>query len=127
MRAAGIPAVVDYTPMGKTCREPRGRPATVAGRGRQSMSIGVRQGRSTTFTITRGSVQPGQTLVIMSSLGSGASSVGTVIVQGPVAPCDLVDGPPLPARRSGDTGPGFSTGGAAGGSKGASPSTHTGP
>lgn len=27
LRAAGIPAVIDYTPPGKACREPRGRPA----------------------------------------------------------------------------------------------------
>jgi hypothetical protein len=124
LRAAGIPAVVDYTPAGKMCRAPRGRPATVVRR--KSIRIAVREGRTTTFTISRGSVGPGQTLVIMSSMGSGASSLGTELVEGPVATCELVDAPPPPAPRPGDTGPSFSTGGAAGG-KDAGPSTHTGP
>jgi hypothetical protein len=128
LRAAGIPAVVDYTPIGKMCRAPRGRPATVVGR--KSMKIGIREGRSTTFTITRGSVRPGQTLVIMSSIGAGASSLGTEVVEGPVAPCQLIDAPPLPApgpSKGGARGPSFSTGGAKRGGTTAGPSTSTHP
>jgi hypothetical protein len=121
LRAAGIPAVVDYTPMGKTCRQPRGRPAT----SHQKMSMGVRQDdHAATFTIPRDSVGSGQTLVIMSSVGSSVSSIGTQIVEGPVAPCQLVDAPPLPAKGGADSGQHFSTGGA---KAGTARSTHTGP
>jgi hypothetical protein len=130
LRAAGIPAVVDYAPAGKMCREPRGRRATGRPtRGRAAMGVGV--GQSTTFTIPRGQLQPGQTLVITSSTGSSVSSVSTQIVEGPVAPCELVDAPPLPAPGSTsgkpDSGPSFSTGGAKAGGARVGPSTHTGP
>jgi hypothetical protein len=128
LRAAGIPAVVDYTPFGKMCREPRGRPAAT---GHQMGSMGVGEGSHVaTFTIPRGEVRPGQTLVITSSVGSSVSSLGSEIVEGPVAPCELVDAPALPAPGSGggaDAGQGLSTGGANAGSTSAGPSTHTGP
>jgi hypothetical protein len=124
LRAAGIPAVVDYTPIGKMCREPRGRPATG---GREQASVGVREDRSATFTITPGEVRSGQTLVITSSVGSSVSSLGSQIVEGPVAPCELVDAPPLPPAGGADTGPSFSTGGADAGATRVGPSTHTGP
>jgi hypothetical protein len=142
LRAAGIPAVVDYTPFGKTCREPRGKPASggrtdlrrtgVAPPGNgHPMSMGVRVGdHSATFTIPRDSVGPGQTLVITSSVGSGFSSLGTEIVEGPVAPCQLVDAPPPPAPGAGgkDSGPHFSTGGKQEGTvTEAAPSPRTGP
>ncbi|HTE62715.1 MAG TPA: hypothetical protein VK631_20335 [Solirubrobacteraceae bacterium] len=128
LRAAGIPAVVDYTPAGKMCREPRGRAATG---GHGPMRVGVRHGGSATFTIARGDVRAGQTLVITSSVGSAVSSLGTQVVEGPVAPCELVDAPPLPpiGQRPGDadSGPSFSTGGANTGATSAGPSPHDGP
>jgi hypothetical protein len=128
--AAGIPAVVDYTPMGKMCREPRGRPATPGHA--MSLGVSVRGGHSATFTLPRGDVEPGQTLVITNSVGSAASSVGTEIIDGPVAPCQLVDAPPLPGPARGpsaggaSSGQSFSTGGASGGTQ-VGPVTHTGP
>jgi hypothetical protein len=127
LRAAGIPAAVDYAPIGKMCREPRGRPAPAAG-GRHSMGMRAGEDGATTFTIPRGDVRAGQTLVITASVGASVSSVGTAIVEGPVAPCRLVDAPPLPSPRAGgaDTGPSLSTGGADAGA-GTDPSTHTGP
>jgi hypothetical protein len=127
LRAAGINAVVEYTPFGKTCREPRGRPATAGGR--HSMGMRTGEGGATTFTIPRGDVGAGQTLVITASTGASASSVGTAIVEGPVAPCELVDAPALPAPGAGgaESGPSFSTGGAGAGATSVGPSTHTGP
>jgi hypothetical protein len=127
LRAAGINAVVDYTPFGKTCREPRGTPAAAGGR--HSMGMRTGDGGATTFTIPRGGVGAGQTLVITASTGASASSVGTSIVQGAVAPCELVDAPALPAPGAGgaDDGPSFSTGGAGAGATSIGPSTHTGP
>jgi hypothetical protein len=102
LRAAGIPAVVNYTPLGKTCRQPRGRPAgapnhpvssTVSG-----TSIGGGSpGATATFTISRDMVSSGQTLVIQTSGGAGATSIGMGVVEGPVSPCVLVDAPQPPA------------------------------
>jgi hypothetical protein len=106
LRAAGIAAVVNYTPLGKACREPRGRraapPQSPTG---ASVSGSSATGHASSFTITRNMVGVGQTLVIMTSGGDGASSVGMEVVQGPVSPCKLVNAPapPFPARE------GFST------------------
>jgi hypothetical protein len=75
-------------------------------------------------------VRPGQTLVITSSVGSSVSSLGIELVDGPVAPCELVDAPPPPAGAPGtgaDKGQSFSTSGADSGTTQAGPSTHTGP
>jgi hypothetical protein len=132
LRAAGIPAVVDYTPIGKMCRQPRGRLGSGGPPTNHPTSVGVRADHSATFTIPRGDVRPGQTLVIMSSVGSSVSSLGIEIVDGPVAPCTLVDAPPPPVGGGPGTGgagsgQGFSTGGPNAGSTDAGPSTHTGP
>jgi hypothetical protein len=128
LRAAGIAAVVDYTPPGKMCREPRGR--TAAGGGGATTTT-VRENHSATFTIPRGDVRAGHTLVITSSVGSSLSSLGVEIVEGPVAPCELIDAPPPPTGGPGtggsNTRQGFSTGGANAGATPAGPVTHTGP
>jgi hypothetical protein len=131
LRAAGIAAVVDYTPVGKMCREPRGRPAGGAAGGGHPMSTSVRADHSASFTIPRGDIQPGTTLVITSSVGSSVSSLGIALIDGPVAACTLVDAPPPPPGGPGsggtESGRSFSTGGARGGGTQAGPSTHTGP
>jgi hypothetical protein len=93
--AVGIPAVVYYTPVGKTCAEPLGTPA--ARRGSFQTSSGTsRSGHSVSFTLPADIVGPGQTLVIMTSGTTGVgsfSSVGMGVVQGNVGPCRLVDAP----------------------------------
>jgi hypothetical protein len=112
LRAAGVPAVVDYTPAGKTCRQPRGtapsgssgKAAAVSGAKRTGSAIASTPSGATTFTITRGSVTPGETLVVMTSGGGdGPTSLGIAIVSGAVSPCELVDAPPLPAPGAGDS------------------------
>jgi len=129
LRAAGIPAVVDYTPNGKMCLEPRGRPA-ISGHAMR-MGVRVRADHSATFTISRGGVQPGQTLVVTSSVGSSVSSLAAEVIAGPVARCKLVDAPPLPPPGPNANGPhirsGFSTSGGESGGTPAGPVTHTGP
>jgi hypothetical protein len=136
LAAAGIPAVVDYTPIRKMCREPRGRPAS-AGHP-MTLGVGVREGRSATFTIPRGNVRPGETLVITSSVGSSASRLGVEIIDGPVAPCELVAAPPpaAPGQSTGGatSGPSFGAGGTSFSTHDArpdgsriGPSTHTAP
>jgi hypothetical protein len=110
LRAAGINAEVDYTPAGKACRQPRGRTAQPPNGG--PGTVGVRMtsnGGSSTFTVSRNMVGPGQTLVIATSGGTGPSSVGMQVIGGPVSPCVLVDAPGVPA------GPAFSTHGQFGG------------
>jgi hypothetical protein len=126
LQAAGIPAVVDYTPAGKTCRQPRGRPAPAPSRPAEARVAGsTAKGGSTRFTISRNMVSSGQTLVIATSGGDGPTSVGMEVVQGPVAACQLVNAPAPPADAAGA----FSTHGSA---KGTSTGTetrslHTGP
>jgi hypothetical protein len=133
LRAAGIPAVVDYTPVGKMCRAPRGR---LAPSGHPfGMRVGVRGGdHSATFTLSRGDLRPGETLVINSSVSSSVSALGMQLVDGPVAPCELVDAPALPKPGPGTPGTSgtsggssFNTGGPESGSSAAGPVTHTGP
>ncbi len=131
LRAAGINAEVDYTPAGKACREPRGRAAAPpsGGPGVVGVRVNGANGGSSTFTVSRNMVGPGQTLVIATSGGTGPSSVGMQVIAGPVSPCTLVDAPGTPP------GPAFSTHGQFGGSsagpvtRGARPSgpplTHT--
>jgi hypothetical protein len=100
LRAAGISAVVNYTPSGKSCREPRGREGAPPNNGPASVSGTVVKGGVATFTVTRNLVGSGQTLVITTSGADGPSSVGMQVVQGPVSPCVLVDAPAPPPGAS---------------------------
>jgi hypothetical protein len=100
LNAAGSRAVVNYTPAGMTCREPRGaHPAAPLGSASAAVS-GVRSaaGSSTTFRITRSMVTPGQTLVITTSGANttGPTSIGIQVVQGAVSPCTVVRAPSVP-------------------------------
>lgn len=115
LRAAGINAEVDYTPAGKACRQPRGRVAPPSSGGPAVAGVRV-AGGSTTFTISRNMVGPGQTLVIATSGGTRPTSVGMQVIDGSVSPCVLVDAPGMPA------GPAFSTHGRLGGNS-AGPTT----
>jgi hypothetical protein len=111
LRAAGVPAVVDYLPPGKTCREPRFRPAAgPRSSGRTSTETRRGEGGVTTFTISRGELRPGETLVITSTVGT-FSSLGMAIAAGPVAPCEQIDVPAgkLPPPPPGGGGPGAGT------------------
>jgi hypothetical protein len=125
LRSAGVPAVVDYTPPDKACREPRGAAPSGAGGKSSTVSRAKAAGGgmssapdgSTTFTIKRGSVRPDETLVLTTRRGADVSSVGIEIIEGAVAPCQLVDAPPAPT-------PGASEGSSAGADE--SPSSGTG-
>jgi hypothetical protein len=115
LRGAGIAAVVDYTPTGKACREPRGRHAgPLHGPTGGSFSGSSDTGHSASFTISRSLVGAGQTLVIMTSGGTGPTSVGMEVIRGPVSPCQLVDAPAPPPAGAG----GLSTQGAPQGTAG---------
>jgi hypothetical protein len=103
LAAAGITAVVDYVPAGKTCQQPRYQPASPTAQ----KNINVTTDRtSATFSITKGQLTSNETLVIESSLGQSFVSIGLGVAEGSVAPCTLVD-----ANVPSSGGGGTSTGG----------------
>jgi hypothetical protein len=121
LRAAGVPAEVDYLPQGKTCRDGRFEPART---GRFSANLSQRDDGSISFTVGAGDLRPGQTLVMMTSgSAQGPASIAVTIAQGDVAPCVPVDAPaaegtlpdPPPgagaASESSESGPSLETGG----------------
>lgn len=130
LRAHGVPAIVDYAPEGKACRQPRGHAPSQSSQhgGASRMAVGsqmsVDASGAATFTISLGQFGPGQSLVIESSVGQALSSIGIAVVEGTVAPCELVDAPaPSAQRAGGDTGPSLTT---SNGDSGPSTSTKAG-
>ena len=124
LRAAGIPAVVNYAPEGKGCRGP-GTPARVRGLGPVHAGVAgsAAPGQPATFHLSRKMVPAGETLVMTARGANGPASVGVAVVKGRVSSCTPVDvGAPPP-------GGGLSTGGRGYGvSSGTdSPSLHVGP
>ncbi len=109
LRAAGVPAVVKYLPIGKSCKEGWFQPVRGAA-GTGSVSGSRQDGASgpTTFTIDPGTLGPDQTLVITTSTGrapgpvaaEGAgelhmTAIGMAVAQGPVGECEVVTAPPV--------------------------------
>jgi hypothetical protein len=116
LRAAGVPAEVDYLPLQQTCREPRfepapGRPFALLG----GMAIPVTMGAVSTGptelerqlrrmlsfrlrTGEAGDLRAGETLVITSRQGrhpradtpQTMTSISLAIAEGDVAPCDPI-------------------------------------
>jgi hypothetical protein len=118
LRDAGIRAVVQYLPGGKTCKQPWFTPAflpdsTPSAGSRPAIRGGVQQTSNghTRFTISR-NLPADQTLVIMTQVASGGkasgaggpTSIGIAFARGEVEPCEVVDatagsqplGPPPP-------------------------------
>jgi hypothetical protein len=118
LRAAGVPAEVDFLPLAEACREPRFEPAptrelkllggmpvpmtvgeVTTGPSEPQLERGLR--RMLSFTVHAGDLKTGETLVITSRKGphpraerpQTMTSVTFAVAQGPVAPCD-----PVPAR-----------------------------
>ncbi|MFG1942392.1 hypothetical protein [Nonomuraea sp. NPDC048826] len=83
----GVNAAVDYLPEGQTCQGRRGEPAESAGRMESSMRA---EDGGVVFTITKGAVGSGETLILaVSGGGSGKapSAMQLSIVKGEVAEC----------------------------------------
>jgi len=98
LREAGVPAVVEYLPFGKGCRQPWFTPAGPStGGGAVRSAVGGSSGGPTTFTVTR--PPAGQTLVITTHTGPGAPDgheavgIGIGHALGTVPPCRVVDDP----------------------------------
>jgi hypothetical protein len=104
LEAAGIKADVTYLPAGKSCKQPRFEPSTGAVQGRVSGSA-TKDGPAT-FTIGKGEVPAGDTLVIENSGGDRSASVGVSVAAGAVAPCEVVDAPLTGPPGSNGSGPG---------------------
>lgn len=118
LRAAGVPAVVDYTPEGKMCRSPRGK---LTRDGKLTIGASVRDDGPASFTVPR-DLGAGRTLVIQASVGEHFDGVGVDVVEGAVAPCTLVDAP-APSSEAAPVG----SVEAAGGGGSTVKSLHTGP
>lgn len=92
LRAAGVPAVVEYLPIGKTCKQPWFTPAAGAETGKSTSEVSD-NGSSTTFTITSDQLGKG-TLVITTQSGPGDQRLlSMAYAQGDVPPCQVVDAP----------------------------------
>ena len=86
LRDEGVRAVVDYLPAGATCAPGRFRPAAAGEAGRSQLRQGA--DGSVSFTIDRGTVAPGATLVIESSGGDGGpTTMSIAVADGDVGPC----------------------------------------
>ncbi|GGO68723.1 hypothetical protein [Nonomuraea cavernae] len=98
LSSAGIKAVVDYLPQGQTCKEPRGK--ATASRGPMQVSMGS-DGKGIDFTIEKGRVASGDTLVLVLSVDSDdpakvAGAMSLTVIDGAVAACEAVP-MPLPS------------------------------
>ncbi|MFI6325364.1 hypothetical protein ACIBG8_48150 [Nonomuraea sp. NPDC050556] len=104
LREKGVDAVVDYVPAGQTCKPGRG--ARGKGNGEKSTVGMSANAKGATFSITKGMVGAGETLVLAvsgneSSDGPFATSIE--VVSGPVSACEPT-ALPVPAK-GGDQGP----------------------
>ncbi|TDC91283.1 hypothetical protein E1292_42815 [Nonomuraea deserti] len=99
---AGVTAVVDYLPFGQTCKEPRGAHGSLGGEFAASIR---KEGDGIAFTIEKGQVPAGQTLVLAFTKAEDGDDRPPVasrleVVKGAVAPCEATSMPLPPA---GDT------------------------
>jgi hypothetical protein len=94
LQAAGVNAVVEYLPAGKTCQQPWFTPAGPgANGGEQQSSVRSGGGGPTTFTIS-GDLPADETLVVTTQTGPGNErAIGIGWAKGDVPPCQVVDAP----------------------------------
>ncbi|MGW5265063.1 hypothetical protein ACWEQG_29160 [Microbispora sp. NPDC004025] len=92
LRDLGVPAVVDYVPAGKKCREPRATRVEDIPRGIYDPPTnlpGAKYGWQ--MRIDTRLFKPGQTFVwTLTALPGGMSSTSTILMEDPVKPCVLV-------------------------------------
>jgi len=96
LRAAGVNAVVEYLPAGKTCKEPWFTPAGAhaAANGEvQQSAVGPNGDGTTSFTIS-GDHPTEATLVVTTQTGPGnEQALGIAWAKGTVPACEVVDAP----------------------------------
>jgi hypothetical protein len=125
LRRLGVNAVVDYVPFGRQCRAPRATPVPDPSPTLLSGEGSSKENRAT-FRMDPKALRPGQSVIIelMYTEPSTGQPVGMVgisasAVTGPVAPCVLVPGSPIP-------GAGVGGGVGAGSGVGSGTATHGG-
>ncbi|MEV0230020.1 hypothetical protein [Nonomuraea sp. NPDC050786] len=111
LATAGVKAVVDYLPEGRTCKEPRGERGS--GTGRFAASVGRSSG-GISFKIEEGQVPAGETLVLAVSKSKDGDdrppfAMSLTVVKGPVAPCEPITMPAPGTGAEEDGGPGLVT------------------
>ncbi|MET9248100.1 hypothetical protein [Nonomuraea sp. NPDC003709] len=91
LQELNVPAIVDYVPPGKMCREPRGTHVEDIPRGLYSVpeNIPGEEGRGWQMRIDTKLFKPGQTFVWT----IGETLTTTILMTGPVGPCVLEDRP----------------------------------
>ncbi len=93
LQAAGVNAVVEYLPAGKTCQQPWFTPAGHQGGETQQSSVGPAGNGAIRFTIS-GDHPDGATLVVTTQTGPGnETALGLGWAQGAVPACQVVDAP----------------------------------
>ncbi|KAA9376099.1 hypothetical protein F5972_25665 [Microbispora cellulosiformans] len=92
LRGLGVPAVVDYVPPGKKCREPRAAYVRDIPKGLYDPPTNIRgEKEGWQMRIDTRLFKPGQTFVwTLTALPGGGSSTSTILMEDPVAPCVLV-------------------------------------
>jgi hypothetical protein len=111
LQAAGVSAVVEYLPEGKTCKQPWFTGAGVgAAGGMRKSEVGPTSDGAIRFTIS-GNQSAGTTLVVTTQSGPGRDqALGIAWAKGAVPPCQVVDAPagsgPLGGPPAGSSGQG---------------------
>ncbi|SDW67177.1 hypothetical protein SAMN05421504_1011212 [Amycolatopsis xylanica] len=96
LRAHDVPAVVVYTPDGKTCREPWLKTTSAPPRLRVDVT-----GSAASFRVRPSDLETGQTLVVRNMTVGGpdpataAGMIAIAVTEGAAPPCVLVDAPAL--------------------------------
>ncbi|MFF0248091.1 hypothetical protein ACWEU6_04315 [Streptosporangium sandarakinum] len=95
LRRLGIPAIVDYVPEGKMCREPRGKHVEDIPRDLYHVPESIPgEKHGWRMRIDTRLFKPGQTFVwTIGKNNTGGTSTSTILMEGPVGPCELVDAP----------------------------------
>ncbi|MEN3535096.1 hypothetical protein AAH991_08300 [Microbispora sp. ZYX-F-249] len=92
LRDLGVPAIVDYAPAGKKCREPRATYVEDIPQGLYDPPTNIPGEKdSWQMRIDTRLFKPGQTFVwTLTALPDGGSSTSTILMEDPVKPCVLV-------------------------------------
>ena len=94
LAAHGVTADVTYAPRGQQCAPGRFTESSAPEKGLSSVN---QQQSSLQFTISKGQVQAGQTLVVETSGGLEQSTIRIGVAAGPVGACHLVPAGAAPA------------------------------
>ncbi|MGW0804209.1 hypothetical protein [Nonomuraea sp. NPDC002799] len=110
LAGAGVKAVVDYLPEGQICKGPRGAHGSGAGQFRSSVG---KDGDGISFTIEKGQVPVGETLVLAISKSKDGDdqapfATSLEIVKGEVSGCEATT-VPAPGTGGTDSGPGLTS------------------